>query len=224
MFKTELIPNLKAYNERYRSYSIYKRVEELYKDFDANDIMLTSAFSSYSAILLKVISEVNNSQPIYFIDTGHHFDETIEYKDYLTNLFNLNVVSISAKVEDQVKCSEQKLWLHKPNKCCHINRVEPLEKSKNKHKVWVSGVMMWQTANRSRMSLFETKPNIIKFHPLLDMDIHARDEFIKSNDLPSHPLRAKGYDSIGCSNCTKIGKGRSGRWEASSKTECGLHL
>ena len=32
-------------------------------------------------ILLKVISEVNNSQPIYFIDTGHHFDETIEYKD-----------------------------------------------------------------------------------------------------------------------------------------------
>lgn len=60
-------------------------------------------------ILLKVISEVNNSQPIYFIDMGHHFDETIECKDYLTNFFNLNVVSISVNIEDQVKCSEQKL-------------------------------------------------------------------------------------------------------------------
>ena len=60
-------------------------------------------------ILLKVISEVNNSQPIYFIDTGYHFDETIENKDYLIYLFNFNVVSISVKVEDQVKCSEQKL-------------------------------------------------------------------------------------------------------------------
>ena len=88
------MPNLKTYNERYSSYSIYKRVEELYKDFDVNDIMLTSAFSTYSAILLKVISEVNNSQPIYFIDSGHHFDETIKYKDYLTNFFNLDVVSI----------------------------------------------------------------------------------------------------------------------------------
>ena len=120
------MPNLKTYNERYSSYSIYKRVEELYKDFDANDIMLTSAFSTYSAILLKVISEVNNSQPIYFIDTGHHFDETIEYKDYLINFFNLDVVSISAKVEVQVKCSEQELWLHKPNECCYFNRVQPL--------------------------------------------------------------------------------------------------
>lgn len=218
------MPNLKAYNERYRSYSIYKRVEELYKDFDANDIILTSAFSAYSAILLKVISEVNNSQPIYFIDTGHHFDETIEYKDYLTNLFNLNVVSISAKVEVQLKCSEQELWLHKPNECFYFNRVQPLEKIKQEHKVWVSGVMMWQTTNRSRMSLFEQKPNIIKFHPLLDMDTVARDKFIELNSLPAHPLFAKGYESIGCTHCTKAGKNRSGRWEGLDKTECGLHL
>lgn len=74
------------------------------------------------------------------------------------------------------------------------------------------------------MSLFEQKAHIIKFHPLLDMDIDAMNEFIKSNDLPPHPLMARGYDSIGCSHCTKIGKGRSGRWEGLEKTECGLHL
>ena len=189
--------NLKANNERYRSYSIYKRLEELYKDFDANDIMLTSAFSAYSAILLKVISEVNNSQPIYFIETGFHFQETLDYKKQLTALYQLNIITLSASYEKQTMCEQDKLWLHKPNDCCHINRVEPLEKIKNKHKVWVSGVMNWQTVHRNRLSLFEQKPNIIKFHPLLDMDVDTRDEFIQSNSLPAHPLFAKGYESIG---------------------------
>ena len=49
------MPNLKAYNKRYNSYSIYQRIEQLYQDFDADDIMLTSAFTTYSAILLKVV-------------------------------------------------------------------------------------------------------------------------------------------------------------------------
>jgi phosphoadenosine phosphosulfate reductase len=66
--------------------------------------------------------------------------------------------------------------------------------------------MNWQTANRSCMSLFEQKPNIVKFHPLLDMDIDTRDEFIERNNLPRHPLFAKGYESIGCTHCTKVGK------------------
>lgn len=214
----------KAYNQGYNSLFIYQRIEQLYQDFDADDIMLTSAFSAYSAILLKVISDINQSQIIYFIDTGYHFQETLDYKDYLTNLYQLNVVSISVSNEEQLKCNEQELWLHKPNDCCYYNRVKPLEEVKQNYKVWVSGVMKWQTQHRKDMSLFEQKAHIIKFHPLLDMDIDAMNEFIKSNDLPPHPLMARGYDSIGCSHCTKIGKGRSGRWEGLEKTECGLHL
>lgn len=82
-------------------------------------------------------------------------------------------MSISAKVEVQVKCIEQELWLHKTNEYCYFNRVQPLEKIKQEYKVWVSGVVMWQTTNRSLMSLIEQKPNIIKFHPLLDTDTVA---------------------------------------------------
>lgn len=131
----------KAYNQGYNSLFIYQRIEQLYQDFDADDIMLTSAFSAYSAILLKVISDINQSQIIYFIDTGYHFQETLDYKDYLTNLYQLNVVSISASNEEQLKCNEQELWLHKPNDCCYYNRVKPLEEVKQNYKVWVSGVM-----------------------------------------------------------------------------------
>ena len=49
-------------------------------------------------------------------------------------------------------------------------------------------------------------------------------QFFKQNSLPNHPLEAQGYSSIGCAQCTVKGKGRSGRWSNSSKSECGLHL
>lgn len=56
------------------------------------------------------------------------------------------------------------------------------------------------------------------------MDTLARDKFIELNSLPTHPLFAKGYESIGYTHYTKGGKNRSGRWEGLDKTECGLHL
>ncbi|MDA9898334.1 phosphoadenylyl-sulfate reductase [Flavobacteriales bacterium] len=216
--------NVKTYINRYQALSIYQRMEQLYSDFDADDIMLTSAFSAYSALLLKFISEVNKSQVIYFIDTGYHFQETLDYKEYLSKRYQLNVVSVSATNAKQLKCQEQELCLHQPNRCCLINRIQPLEEIKEGYNIWVSGVMQWQTTNRSKLSIFEKTPNILKFHPLIDMNEQACNDFILKHDLPSHPLKEKGYDSIGCTPCTKAGNNRAGRWQESDKTECGLHL
>ena len=54
--------------------------------------------------------------------------------------------------------------------------------------------------------------------------VAERDEFIKDHHLPFHPLKSKGYSSIGCFHCTVPGDDRHGRWNNSPKTECGLHL
>ena len=58
-----------ALNQKYRKLSIPERVEELYKDFAAEEVMLTSSFAATSAFLLRVFSKVNAEQKIYFIDT-----------------------------------------------------------------------------------------------------------------------------------------------------------
>ena len=59
---------IETLNQQYDSLSVYKRVEQLYNDFDADDIMITSAFAATSAFLLKVFSDINKEQVIYFID------------------------------------------------------------------------------------------------------------------------------------------------------------
>ncbi len=216
--------NLKECNERYSELSVYKRVEQLYKDFDAEDIMLTSSFAATSAFLLKVFSDINKDQVIYFIDTGYHFKETIIYKEYLTQVYDLNVVNVIAEEKDHQLTKENEMWKKDPNRCCQINKVDPLNYIKKDHKIWVSGLMKWQSDFRGSLDIFEERENIYKFYPLLDIGFVERDEFISTHHLPFHPLKSKGYSSIGCKHCTVPGNDRSGRWNNSPKTECGLHL
>jgi phosphoadenosine phosphosulfate reductase len=224
MITTIKPPEIKKLNKKYDKLDVYKRVEMLYEDFDTNDIMITSAFAATSAFLLKVFSDIKKDQIIYFIDTGYHFKETLIYKDYLTKLYDLNVVSIKADPKEHEFSKTKELWKKSPNRCCYINKVKPLDHIKKDYKVWVSGLMSWQSDHRSTLNIFEEKETILKFYPLLDIDYAQRDQFIVDHHLPFHPLKSKGYSSIGCSHCTVPGEDRSGRWNNSPKTECGLHL
>jgi phosphoadenosine phosphosulfate reductase len=224
MKELQSLADLGTLNEKYSKLTVYERVEQLYQDFDADEIMLTSSFAATSAFLLKVFSDVNKSQKIYFIDTGYHFKETIIYKDYLTQLYELNVESISANPDQHKMTAENEMWKSAPNRCCGINKVVPLDHIKKKYKIWVSGLMKWQSDFRNSLDYFEDRGEITKFYPLLDIGYEEREDFIKDHHLPFHPLISKGYSSIGCMHCTVPGTDRTGRWNNSPKTECGLHL
>jgi len=216
--------DLDELNKRYAELTPHARVEALYKDFDQSEIMLTSSFAATSAFLLKVFSDVNQDQLIHFIDTGYHFPETLIYKDYLSKLYDLKVKSIRADELKHKFTQEDHTWTKNPDYCCSINKVEPLESIKKDHTIWVSGLMRWQSDHRASLNFFEERNGIVKFYPLLDISAEGRENFIKDHHLPPHPLKTKGYFSIGCTHCTVPGEDRTGRWNNNPKTECGLHL
>jgi phosphoadenosine phosphosulfate reductase len=215
---------VKQLNKKYKSLNLTERIQSLYDDFDVDEIMVTSSFAATSAFLLKLFSEVNSDQIIYFIDTGYHFDETINYKKQLSEAYNLNVKSIRALAHEHEFTTKDKTWTKNPDFCCSINKVKPLELIKENYTVWGSGLMRWQSDHRKTLNIFEQRDEILKFYPLLDVTKEERDDFIKTHDLPFHPLVSKGYHSIGCKHCTVPGEDRNGRWNNNPKTECGLHL
>jgi len=215
---------IKALNIKYKSLTPKQRIVQLYKDIDTDKVMLTSSFAATSAFLLKLISEVNTRQKVFFIDTGYHFDETLTYKKELTRLYNLNVESIRALKKEFLFTQQNETWAKNPDSCCYINKVKPLDLIKAKYQVWVSGLMKWQSDHRATLDIFEMRNGILKFYPLVDVTKRERDAIIEKENLPFHPLVADGYHSIGCKHCTVPGKDRSGRWNNNPKTECGLHL
>lgn len=215
---------LKDLNEKFRHLSSIERIYLLYDLFERESVLFTSSFGTKSALLLYWISNIQPSQKIHFLDTGYHFEETLGYKNELIKALDLEVVNICPDKTEHQKSLEEALWNKNPSKCCSINKVLPLELVKLEYGVWISGLMAYQTPFRRNLKVFEMKDNILKFYPLIDLTETAFYENYQQTALPTHPLEVLGYHSIGCLHCTQRGVGRSGRWNDSSKTECGLHF
>ncbi|NJN25121.1 MAG: phosphoadenylyl-sulfate reductase [Cyclobacteriaceae bacterium] len=215
-------PDLDELNEKYKKLTPVERIQEIYKDFDK--VLLTSSFGTTAVYQLFLFHQAGIKQPVHFIDTTYHFQETLDYKEKLTNLFDLNVISITPDIDQNEYSRIGELWRYDPDQCCHINKVEPFEKIRDKYEVWISGLMSWQSSHRENLNIFEVKKGVIKFYPILDVSEEEALGVIEKNNLPMHPLKPLGYESIGCKHCTLKGKKRKGRWAQTVKTECGLHL
>lgn len=215
---------LERLNHAYATLGFEERLRRLYRDFDPARILVTSSFAATSAHFLHIISRIRPEQVIHFIDTGYHFPETIEYRQYLIDLYHLKVEDVRAEDWKHQFTEDEKTYQKDPDFCCSINKVEPLELIKPKYEVWVSSLMRWQTDHRAGLEIFERRRGMLKCNPMIDVSREQRDAYISEHQLPFHPLVAQGYQSIGCTHCTVAGDGRSGRWLGKPKTECGLHL
>lgn len=204
--------------------SVEERLKTLYHYFDEEEILITSSFGTNAVLLLHLISRIRPQQKIYFIDTTYHFPETLAYKAKLIEEFGLNVISVSAYQEGNNFTTKNQTWKDNPDLCCQINKVSPLEVVKSKHKLWISGVIGYQTPFRQHLQVFEKQDRMIKFHPLIDWTQEEVEAYFQLYQLPEHPLQHQGYGSVGCSHCTAKGAGREGRWKGKGKIECGLHL
>jgi phosphoadenosine phosphosulfate reductase len=210
-------------NDIFTPLPFQERIRLLYRYFREEDVLLTSSFGTNSVFLLYWIQDIRPAQVIHFIDTTYHFPETLAYKEELTRRFNLNVVDVRPSHEENALTREEQWWIDHPRMCCSINKVVPLEPVKAKHKVWISGLMSFQTEFRSHLRVFERQGDILKFHPLIDIEEGEMLYYFSLHNLPEHPLKMEGFGSVGCTHCTHKGEGREGRWKGQSRTECGLH-
>ena len=200
-----------------------KRIKQLLDEFYPKDILITSSFSSCSVQLLSLIADYNKNLKISFIDTGYHFPETIKYLEILSEYFGLTIERITPSVADNNYTSDNSLWETDPDECCYLNKIKPIKNLSNSYKIWVSGLMEWQTEHRSKLKIVEDKESMIKFYPLLDISEKQAETYIKHQNFPQHPLAKEGFYSIGCKHCTVAAPNRKGRWSNFPKNECGLH-
>lgn len=195
------------------------------------EVVVSSSFQTQSVPLLHLISQVCPAMPIIFIDTGFHFAETLAFRDELARRYHLNIRVVGPQI-DQAELFRrygEGLYRHDPDLCCHLNKVEPMRRALVGQRGWISGVRHDQTAHRAGLRVLEPQPDgPLKVHPLLAWTKADLWTYINRHDLPTHPLLAQGYLSIGCAPCTRpVTAGedeRAGRWTGTGKTECGLHL
>ena len=208
---------------------------------DGKRVFATSSFQSNSVVLLHLLSRFAPQVPVYFLQTGYHFPETLRFRRELSTRLGLEVRSLRAPVSRlrQVDSGGRLLFAADPDRCCHLNKVLPLEPVLAGHDIWVSGVRGAQSSTRAAMG--RTAPGrggVLRYHPIIDWSARDVYQYVQAHDLPAHPLEAHGYISVGCAPCTRrpmdepdlggpeptVDGERAGRWAGMQKTECGLHL
>ena len=197
--------------------------------YEGKKLFVTSSFQTHSIPLLHIISRIDNSIPVMFLNTGFLFPETIEFKNKIADSLGLDVIDVKPSVpKSQQRNSKGNFYFtSNTNRCCHFNKVQPMDSIMIEYDVWINGVRGDQNANRAAMNIEQSAPfDCLRFHPMLDWSSKMIYEYRIKHDLPPHPLEALGYFSIGCQPCTRkwdINDERGARWYGQNKTECGLH-
>lgn len=195
-------------------------------------LFASSSFQTHSIPMLHVIAQVDNSIPVYFLNTGYLFPQTIEYKDEIAGLYGLQVIDLKSATPRNMQkdYSGRLLFTSDPDFCCHLNKVAPMEPILQTFDVWINGVRADQNANRAAMKEEQATPQrAVRYHPMLGWTKQMIWAYIKEYKIPHHPLDAAGYTSIGCEPCTRrvdpslMQDERMARWFGLNKTECGLH-
>ena len=174
--------------------------------------------------------------PIFTIDTGLLFPETLELKKKLEDFWNVKIQSVHPEqtIEEQKKTMGPELWKTNPDSCCQMRKVLPLQSRLSSLDVWITGLRRGQSDQRKStnvLGMYEfdklRESYIFKLNPMVNWSREKVWNYIKDHKIPYNTLHDKGYRSIGCWPCTKaISDGqheRAGRWEGFNKTECGIH-
>jgi phosphoadenosine phosphosulfate reductase len=188
---------------------------------------ITSSFQAECVVLTDMVRAVMPDIPVLFLDTFHHFPQTLEYRDEMTKRYGLNLVVLQAK-EPNIG-----LWKAESTQaCCARHKVEPLFSALEGYDTWFTALRRDQA--KSRANLQEVEPfklpsgnMITRVAPIAAWTARDVWTYAKDHDIPLLPLYEAGYTSIGCEPCTELppdpNNPRSGRWHG-EKLECGIHI
>ena len=218
-------------NARYKHHSATAVLEHALQDAQVGKTAMVSSFGAESVVLLHLVSVIDRTTPILFIDTQMLFSETLTYQHELTERLNLKDIRIIKATNEAVNFEDPDGTLHQFNTdaCCNLRKTVPLQNALKNFDAWITGRKRFQANSRSNIDFFENENDIrIKINSLAHWTGDDLQTYMNGNRLPRHPLVAKGYPSIGCEPCTSLVKEgedpRAGRWRNSNKQECGIHF
>lgn len=197
--------------------------------FDPDRFALVSAFGPGSAVLIDILAPIAPELQVIFVDTLHHFPETIEHMERVRDRYNLNLKIFrpaANRAEFEAKYGER-LWEHDLTRYQQVAKVEPFQQATRPLDGWITGRRRDQSSTRAGLLPIEPGEKI-KVNPLVGWTKGEVWRYILDRGLPYNSLHDRGYTSIGDEPLTTpVGSDeeeRAGRWRGSEVTECGIHL
>ncbi|HIK34417.1 MAG TPA: phosphoadenosine phosphosulfate reductase [Thermosynechococcus sp. M98_K2018_005] len=195
--------------------------------FNVDDMMITD--------LLYRDLRANPPVPVLFLDTLHHFPETLEFVQQAQEKYGLDLRTYKAPDVDSREAFAarygDKLWETNVEQFHHLTKIEPLQRglAELNTVAWITGRRRDQAVTRANMPYVELdKEGRLKINPLAAWTRKQTWAYVMEHGVIYNPLHDRGYASIGDEPLTTpVAEGedeRAGRWRGMGKTECGIHI
>jgi phosphoadenylyl-sulfate reductase (thioredoxin) len=191
-------------------------------------IALANSFGAEDCVLVDVVGRSGVAVEVFTLDTGYLFQETIDLWRRLEERYGLTFRAARSDLPP-VDPALPPPWESDPDACCEARKLVPLRSTLAGLDAWVTGIRRDQTPDRAsaRVVEWDGRFGLVKVNPLAAWTSEDVWAHLRRFGVPTNPLHAQGYSSIGCAPCTSIvapGEDpRAGRWRGRAKTECGLH-
>lgn len=192
---------------------------------------MATAFGPEGMTLIHMLAEIAPETPIFNLDTGYQFKETLELREEVKRRYGIEIEM--KQPELSVEAYEQlhggPVYSRDPNRCCFDRKIKVLQQAAVGFDAWASAIRRDQSPDRAAAPIvgWDAKFGLVKVSPLANWTKKEVWGMIAAEDVPYNPLHDQNYTSIGCWPCTRSvlpGEDeRAGRWSGFAKTECGLH-
>ncbi|HWK89796.1 MAG TPA: phosphoadenylyl-sulfate reductase [Longimicrobium sp.] len=220
---------LAALSTRFEEASTQDVLRWAVESFAPGRLALVSAFGPTSSVILHLLQDIAPDLPVVFVDTLHHFPETLQHVEAMRRRFGLNlqVYRPAATRADFEARYGPRLWERDLDLYQQVSKVEPFRRATEGLDAWLTGRRREQSETRCELPVVETGVRI-KVNPLAGWSRKQVWHHILEHQLPYNPLHDLGYASIGDEPLTTpVHDGeheRAGRWRGTGKLECGIHL
>ncbi len=199
---------------------------------------VVTALQADGMAVVDMALRIDPTVRIVTIDTGRLPEETYAYLDEVRAHFGRGIEVYfpdRGAVEDFTTAHGANAFRHSVERrfdCCHLRKVEPLQRVLAGLDCWLTGLRRDHSARRGSIGVVEIdaeRGGIVKVNPIAAWDEAATRAHLAQHGVPLHPLYERGYSSIGCAPCTRAVRAgddpRSGRWwwEPGIDKECGIH-
>ncbi len=221
-----------------KSGEVLDRLKAAVTEFgSSHEITFANSMGAEDMVLTDLILREQLPIEIFSLDTGRLPGETYDLIAKVEKTYNTRLrilFPLADTVENYVRIHGINAFYESVDlrkACCHMRKVEPLQRALKGKKAWVTGMRAQQSATRNELPLrqFDEANGLEKFNPLSDWTEQEVWAYIRLHEVPYNALHDQFYPSIGCAPCTRaVAMGedvRAGRWwwEDPASKECGLH-
>lgn len=200
-------------------------------------IAFSTSLGREDQAILHAIASIGAPIDIFALDTGRLFPETLETlnESELRYGLKIRIVAPEARELEQLVARDGitgfRLSIENRKACCEVRKVRPLRRALAGAAGWITGLRREQSAGRAsvRFAEWDEEHRLVKLSPIADWPPDRLESYLTYNRVPTNPLHARGFPSIGCQPCTRAIRpgedSRAGRWwwENEEGKECGLH-